>query len=1213
MYEEKRKNETALPDFKAFFEQLPGLYMVLDEGLRIVAASEAYLRATKRSRSDIGRYVFDVFPDSPDDPNSDAVANSMASFNRVLRSGVTDAMVVQRHDIRCSDTEGGGFEVRYWSPVNSPIFKPDGSVGYVLHRVEDVTELVKLREEGTGQAEASDELRDRLFRMEADLYERSREVAESSLRLKQANEELGRLYDASRQESEVRLRTSEERFRIAQELSPDGFTILRPVRDDQGRITDFTWVYENPTIARLNGTDQIAVVGRRLSEFMPGHASSPFHEVYERVTETGRPEILESPYQGDTIPKLTWFRTVVVPMGDDIAILSQDITERKAAEEALRKSEERFRTTVTSIGDAVITTDGEGRVTFLNRVAEATTGWTNPEASGRPLDEVFHIINEQTREKTENPVGKVLREGQIVGLANHTVLISREGREIAVDDTAAPIKGAEGEVTGVVLVFHDVSEKRAAEKALKTSEERFRSVLENTRDAIARVNLQTGRNEYVSPSIEALIGYSAAELMAADSETILLTTIHPDDLPALRAADALSLDVGQADVEYRQRTRKGDYVWVSNRMSVSRDASGQPLYRTVVLRDITGQKAAEEALRRQADLINLSDEAMFVWDLDGPIASWNAGASHLYGFGEEEAIGRVSHALLGTRFPVDLEETLSILEREGRFSGELLHRRKDGAVITVESRMQLIRGPSGKDVVLEINRDATERKAAEEALRASEERFRSVVDSMSEGLMMFDADGNLIYQNPASLRIHGFKTGDDGRIEHDDLAATWDAWDDTGRPITFDEWPVSRVFRHERFQDQVLRVVRPETGYEFFGSYNGSPIYDSNGRLALGFITIRDITQRKRAEEALRESEARARGHATHLQAILDAAPAIIWIARDKECQSITGNMAAHDFLRVTRDTDMSKSGPEQERLRHYRVFKEDAELSPEEMPIQRVAATGTELMEYEMEVRFDDGTRSYLLGNVTPILDESGGPNGAVAAFVDITGLKETQKELESFAYTISHDLRAPLRAINGFAAMLARSLSSVDDEVKRKLGAIETNALKMGQLIDDLLAFSRAGRTKMNMTKIDLNAMAMEILDLLKAGREDHPMVNVMPLPLAYGDPALIRQVLTNLLSNAVKFSRKKAEPRVEIGALEKNNDYVYYVKDNGIGFDMKFYGSLFGVFQRLVTDDEFEGTGVGLAIVHRVVTRHGGRVWAEGKAGEGAVFYFTLPGKG
>jgi PAS domain S-box-containing protein len=1213
VYEEETRKETALPDFKAFFEQLPGLYMVLDKSLRIVAASDAYLRATKRSRSDIGRCVFDVFPDNPDDPSSDAVANSTASFNRVLRSGTTDAMVVQRHDIRRSDEEGGGFETRYWSPVNSPIFERDSSVGYVLHRVEDVTELVRLREEGAGKAEVNDELRDRVLRMEADLYVRSREVAESSLRLKQANEELGRLYETDRQESEARLRTSEERFRIAQELSPDGFTIIRPVRDDFGQVVDFTWVYENPTIARLNGTDPDIVIGRRLSEFMPGHSSSVFHDAYRRVAETGRPEVVEFSYHGDTIEKLTWFRTVVVPMGNDIAILSQDITDRKVAEETLRKSEESFRTTVASIGDAVITTDGEGRVTFLNRVAEAATGWTLPEASGKLLDEVFRIINEKTREKTESPVGRVLREGKIVGLANHTVLISRDGKEFAIDDTAAPIRNTEGETTGVVLVFHDVTERRRAEEALRTSEERFRSVLGNTRDAIIRVNLQTGRYEYASPSVETLIGYSATELMTIDTETVLLTTVHPDDLPALRAADALSLETGHADVEYRQWTRKGEYIWVSNRMSVSRDSSGRPLYRTVVLRDITGQKAAEEALRRQADLIDLSYEAMFVWEIDGPIVSWNKGASRLYGFNEKETVGLRSHDLLETRFPGSLEETLSALKRQGRFSGELLHRRKDGTVITVESRMQLIRDSSGRDVVLEINRDTTERKAVEEALRASEERFRSVVESMSEGLMMFDSAGNLIYQNPASLRIHGFEAGGDGQIGHDDLAATWDAWDDTGRPIVFDEWPVSRVFRHERFQEQVLRVVRPETGYEFFGSYNGSPIYDSDGNLALGFITIRDITGRKKAEEALRASEARARGQAAHLQAILDAAPAIIWIARDSECRSITGNRTAHEFLRVTRDTDMSKSGPAAERLRHYHVFKDGVELSVEEMPLQRVAATGGELVDYEMEIVFDDGTRNFLLGNVTPIFDESGRPDGAVAAFVDVTGLKETQKELESFAYTISHDLRAPLRAINGFAVMLAHALPLADDEAKRKLRAIETNALKMGQLIDDLLAFSRAGRTAMSVTEVDMNRMVGEVLDLLKAGREDRPGVRVMPLPPAFGDPALVRQVLTNLLSNAVKFSGREAEPAIEIGALREGNDYVYYVKDNGIGFDMKFYGNLFGVFQRLVTDEEFEGTGVGLAIVRRVIARHGGRVWAEGKPGEGAAFYFTLPGKG
>ena len=228
---------------------------------------------------------------------------------------------------------------------------------------------------------------------------------------------------------------------------------------------------------------------------------------------------------------------------------------------------------------------------------------------------------------------------------------------------------------------------------------------------------------------------------------------------------------------------------------------------------------------------------------------------------------------------------------------------------------------------------------------------------------------------------------------------------------------------------------------------------------------------------------------------------------------------------------------------------------------------------------------------------------------------LEEANRDLEGFAYTISHDLRAPLRAINGFARMLADDYGhSLEEEARRRLGVIESSAAKMGLLIDDLLAFSRAGRYAMNVTRIDMNKLVADVVATLETSdacvEDDIQVSSLLP---AQGDPTLIRQVLMNLLENAVKFSRKVPDPRIEVGSLIREDERIYYVKDNGVGFDMKYYDKLFEVFQRLVTEKEFKGTGVGLAIVRRLVSRHGGRVWAESKVNEGASFYFTLPGEG
>ena len=227
---------------------------------------------------------------------------------------------------------------------------------------------------------------------------------------------------------------------------------------------------------------------------------------------------------------------------------------------------------------------------------------------------------------------------------------------------------------------------------------------------------------------------------------------------------------------------------------------------------------------------------------------------------------------------------------------------------------------------------------------------------------------------------------------------------------------------------------------------------------------------------------------------------------------------------------------------------------------------------------------------------------------------LEAANKELEAFSYSVSHDLRAPLRAIDGFSRILLEDyIENLDEEGKRVLNVIRNNTGKMGHLIDDLLAFSHLGRQEIRISDVDMEKLAKNAFKELKpivTERKVH--FSIKPLSPIHGDQAMIRQVLINLLSNAVKFTRPKENATIEVGGGREGNENIYYVKDNGVGFDMQYVNKLFGVFQRLHSSEEFEGTGVGLAIVQRIIHRHGGRVWAEGKVGEGATFYFSLPAK-
>jgi PAS domain S-box-containing protein len=287
-----------------------------------------------------------------------------------------------------------------------------------------------------------------------------------------------------------------------------------------------------------------------------------------------------------------------------------------------------------------------------------------------------------------------------------------------------------------------------------------------------------------------------------------------------------------------------------------------------------------------------------------------------------------------------------------------------------------------------------------------------------------------------------------------------------------------------------------------------------------------------------------------------------------------------------------------------------------------------------EIKNRAKDDSTYWVSSTIVPFLGPDGKPSQFISIRTDITtrklaeekinnlnavleiraaALEAANKELEAFSYSVSHDLRAPLRALDGFSRMVLEDYApKLDDEGRRMLGVIHNAAQRMGQLIDDLLAFSRLGRQPIGADRIDMEKLARDVSGEL-AGLESERQVrfDLQPLPATLGTEAMIRQVWVNLIGNALKFTKEREVAEIEIGVQEgESGGMVYYVKDNGVGFDMRYVDKLFGVFQRLHSQQEFPGTGVGLALVQRIVQRHGGRIWAEAEINRGATFYFTLP---
>jgi PAS domain S-box-containing protein len=394
--------------------------------------------------------------------------------------------------------------------------------------------------------------------------------------------------------------------------------------------------------------------------------------------------------------------------------------------------------------------------------------------------------------------------------------------------------------------------------------------------------------------------------------------------------------------------------------------------------------------------------------------------------------------------------------------------------------------------------------------------------------------------------------------------------------------------------------------------------------MAAALDRIHSLAERKKTENDLRELN-------NDFVTLLENAGDFIYFKdhdnRFRFCSQTLAHITGHDSWRDMRGKN------------DFEVFPEETAhiYHEEELPIYR---EGKPLLN-KTDPYFDaQGKSGWVNTNKWPVFDENRKTVvGIFGISRDITELKVAEdkivelnrdlerrveertaqleavnKELESFSYSISHDLRTPLRAIDGFSHILLEDYAGkLDEEGKRLLNVVRDNTHRMGQLIDDILKFSRTGRVELNSSGIDMEQMAQAVVEELQSAIVGSKLqMEIDPIPPTRGDSAMMRQVFVNLISNAIKFSCTREIPRIQIGATINGEETVYYVRDNGVGFDMQYADKLFGVFQRLHSVNEFEGTGIGLAIVKRIITRHGGRVWADGKVNEGATIYFALPNR-
>ena len=830
-----------------------------------------------------------------------------------------------------------------------------------------------------------------------------------------------------------------------------------------------------------------------------------------------------------------------------LRVMYHELLNREAE---LNRSQSEYRTMLQSIGDGVITTDNKGMIQFVNPVAESLTGWKADAAINHTIKDVFKILIEDTKEDAGSPVEKVLTKGQAANITDSLLLVSSDRREIPVDCNSAPIKNEQGETVGVILVFRDRSQERANQQAISESEWRFRTIFENS--PVGKSVTGLDGTLMTNRAFCDMLGYTEKELSLKNWKDIT----HPDDLAKSEQATRELLSRDKPDnlrFEKRYLHKNGDVVWTDVSIAMHRDDSGKPLFFITSLIDITESKRAVEALKKSEERYHSTLDHMMegcqIIDFDWKYVYLNDAADIHNRRPKTELMGKKYMDM----WPgIEKTEVFGVIKNclEERVPHHMENEFvfPDGTVGWFDLSIQPV--PEG---VFILSFDITERKKAESYDRLT----REVLDHLnnyedSEAMVRAIIKSIKVSTDIEAIGIR-LRQGED--YPYYQTSGFGDDFVELERYLC--SYDKNGNLRRNKSGDPLLECMcgnilcgRVNTAKSFFTE--GGSFRSNNTTLLLESTTNEDrlARTRNRCNSAGYESVA---------------------LVPIKNGQEIIGLLQLNDHR---------KNRFSYETIPFFERLASNIGIAI----TRNMALDEIRNMNRELENRVNERTNQLKLSN----------------------------KELEAFAYSVSHDLRAPLRGIHGFTQILVEDYAvNLDDEAKRICSVIQDNTRKMGQLIDDLLSFSRLNRSELRKSGIEMTPLVRSVYqELTNSEMRKTIDFTLNDLSDGFGDLRMLKQVWVNLISNAIKFSGKKKQPAIEIGSSKDHDSVTYWVKDNGSGFDMKYADKLFGVFQRLHSENEFSGTGVGLAIVQRIVQRHGGQVSAEAKKGEGAKFYFTLP---
>jgi PAS domain S-box-containing protein len=952
-----------------------------------------------------------------------------------------------------------------------------------------------------------------------------------------------------------------------------------------------------------------------------------------------------------------------VLLGTQHLLEMQEATNRRLqrSNQSLLVSEAKHAVTLSSIGDAVLCTDAEGRVTLLNPRAEQLTGWSQAEAMGQAADTILHLINQETRQPSLLPVKETLAQGTIQGLANHTVLIARDGSERAIADSCAPIRDGDDQVVGAVLVFRDVSEEYAVQQALRDNEAQYRQLFEGARDALLVLEPPLWHCRDANQAALRLFGAAGKADLIAQGLADVSPARQPDgrlSVEKVQEMTASAVLAGSQSFEWEHRRLNGE-TFVADVLLTRMGSKGRAWVQATV-RDLSARQMAEavllEAGALQSAIFNSANFSSIATDAKGVIQIFNVGAERMLGYAAADVLNKIT--------PADISDPQELIARAQALSAELAtpirpgfealvfkasrgiediyeltYIREDGSRFPAVVSVTALRDANDAIIgYLLIGTDNTARKRAEAALLKAGALQNAIFNSANFSSIATDAKGVIQIFNVGAERMLGYAAADvmnrltpaDISDPQEVIARAQALSAELATPITpgFE----ALVFKASRGIEDIyeLTYIRKD-GSRFPAVVSVTALRDARDAI-IGYLLIgTDNTARKQIEAEQKVLAQRLRDHQfytrslfeSNIDALMTTDPSGIITDVNKQMEVLTG---------CTRDELIGAPS------RNCFTDPGRAEAS-----IRRVL-TDKKVSNYELTARARDGKETVVSYNATTFYDRERTLQGVFAAARDVTErkrldqvLQDKNAELESaravaekaqesaevasraksaFLANMSHEIRTPMNAILGFSQLLLRD-SGLTPLQKKHLQIVNRSGEHLLNLINDILEISKieAGRSTLNPVAFDLSGMLDELELMFKLLTDEKNLCflveRVGTLPdCVVGDANRLRQVLVNLVSNAVKFTRHGGVS-VRVGITTQAGStlrLLVEVEDTGVGIAEAEIKKLFRPFEQAESGRKIQsGTGLGLAISREFVRLMGGDISVSSVLGKSSIFRF------